>query len=328
VLTQGPEDGTHRVAVLAFDGVNMIDVAGPADVFSHARRCGAAYDVTIVSPDGADVRTSSGLALRVHAAAAECGPVHTVIVPGAYGMVDVPFDPVLIDAVAGLTDGAQRVASGCTGAFLLAEVGLLDHRRATTHWRQVERFARRYPRVTVEPDVLYVRDGHIMTSAGVSSGVDLSLAMVEDDHGPRVARDVAEAMVVFMQRPGGVSQFSAASRQHVGTDHPLRRLLDAIATDPAGTFTMASMASAAAVSTRQLTRLFHDEIGTTPARYVELVRLENAQSLLQAGHTVAVAAARSGFGSAETLRRVFTARVGMPPTAYRDRLRNVEQKQL
>jgi len=299
----------------------MIDVAGPADVFSHARRYGAGYEVTIVSPDGADVRTSSGLALGVDAPAAQCGPVHTVIVPGAYGMVDAPFDHMLIDAVTSLTNSAQRVASVCTGAFLLAEVGLLDHRRATTHWRQVEKFARRYQRVTVEPDMLYVRDGHVMTSAGVSSGIDLSLAMVEDDHGPQMARDVAEAMVVFMQRPGGASQFSAPSRQHVGPDHPLRRLLDTIAADPAGNFTMASMASIAAVSTRQLTRLFHDEIGTTPARYVELVRLENAQSLLQAGHTVAIAAARSGFGSTETLRRVFTARIGMPPAAYRDQLR-------
>jgi transcriptional regulator GlxA family with amidase domain len=278
------------------------------------------YEVIIVSPDGADVRTSTGLVLHVDGAAAQCGPVHTVLIPGAYGMIDAPFDPTLVDAVRRLTEGTQRVASVCTGSFLLAEVGLLDGRRATTHWRQADRFARGYPQVAVQPDALYMRDGHVMTSAGISSGIDLCLAMVEDDHGPRVAHEVAEAMVVFMQRPGGLSQFSAPSRQHVARDHPLRGLLDAIATDPASDFSLTSMASIAAVSVRQLNRLFHDDVGTTPARHVELVRLENAQSLLQAGHTVAVAAARSGFGSAQTLRRVFSSRLGVSPAVYRDRL--------
>jgi transcriptional regulator GlxA family with amidase domain len=316
---RGTEQSARRIGILAFQGVTMIDVAGPADVFSHAGRAGGAYEVAVVSPDGADVQTSTGLTLRVAGAAAEAGPLHTVLVPGAYGMVARPFDPALVEAVRRLTAGAQRIASVCTGAFLLAETGLLDGRRATTHWRQAARFARRYPQVEVEPDALYVRDGHVLTSAGVSSGIDVSLAMVEDDHGPETAREVAEALVVFMQRPGALSQFSAPSRRHVGRDHPLRRLLDAIAADPAAKYSVPSMASFAALSTRQLNRLFHDEIGTTPARYVETVRLENAQVLLQAGHTVVAAAARSGFGTAETLRRVFTSRVGVPPSVYRDR---------
>lgn len=311
-------DEPRRVAILAFDGVTMIDVAGPADVFSHAGRFGAAYGVTVLSPDGADVRSSTGMKLHVDSAAADAGPLHTVLIPGAYGMVDEPFAPALLEAVKLLTHGVERIAAVCTGSFLLAEIGLLDRRKATTHWRQAEKFARRYPKVAVQPDALYVRDGHIMTSAGVSSGIDLALAMVEDDHGPEPARDVAEAMVVFMQRPGGLSQFSAPSRRHVARDHPLRTLLDAVAADPAGEYTVPSMAALAAVSTRQLTRLFHDEIGTTPARYVELVRLETAQSLLQGGQTVAAAAARSGFGSAETLRRVFVSRLGVTPAVYRE----------
>ncbi|MET8288672.1 DJ-1/PfpI family protein [Streptomyces sp. NPDC051639] len=314
------QDAERRVAILAFEGVTLIDVAGPADVFSHAGRYGPGYEVSVVSPDGTDVRTSTGLTLHVESAAADIGPAHTVLVPGAYGMVDHPFDAALVEAVRRLTAGAERIASVCTGAFLLAEVGLLDGRRATTHWRQAKEFARRYERVAVEADALYVRDGTILTSAGVSSGIDLALAMVEDDHGPRVAREVAEAMVVFMQRPGGLSQFSAPSRRHVARDHPLRALLDAIAADPGRDHSVPAMAAMAAVSVRQLTRLFHDEIGTTPARYVEMVRLETAQAQLQAGHTVAVAAARSGFGSAETLRRVFTSRLGISPAAYRDHL--------
>ncbi|MFJ8008181.1 GlxA family transcriptional regulator [Streptomyces fagopyri] len=314
------QDAKRRVAILAFEGVTLIDVAGPADVFSHAGRYGPGYEVSVVSPDGTDVRTSTGLTLHAEAAAADVGPAHTVLVPGAYGMVDHPFDAGLVEAVRRLTAGAERIASVCTGAFLLAEVGLLDGRRATTHWRQAKEFARRYERVAVEPDALYVRDGAILTSAGVSSGIDLALALVEDDHGPRVAHDVAEAMVVFMRRPGGLSQFSAPSRHHVARDHPLRALLDAIAADPGRDHSVPAMAATASVSVRQLTRLFHDEIGTTPARYVEMVRLETAQAHLQAGHTVAVAAARSGFGSAETLRRVFTSRLGISPAAYRDHL--------
>jgi transcriptional regulator GlxA family with amidase domain len=303
------------VTILAFDGVTMIDVAGPSDVFSHANRLGADYVLRVVSPDGQPVRTASGTTLGVD------GPVDspkgTVLVPGAYGMVDFPFVGTLVDAVRQLVSGAARITSVCTGSFLLAEIGLLDGRKATTHWRQVDRFARRYPRVAVQPDALYVRDGDIVTSAGVSSGIDLALSPVESDHGPDLAAEVARSMVVFMQRPGGQSQFSAPSRAHVGQDSPLRTLLDAVALDPAEHWTVAVMSAKASVSPRQLTRLFHDEIGTTPARYVELVRLEAAQDLLSRGHTVASAAARSGFGSDETLRRVFVQRLGVTPGAYR-----------
>ena len=171
------------------------------------------------------------------------------------------------------------------------------------------------------PDALFVRDGDIITSAGVSSGIDLALALVEDDFGPDVARKVARQMVVFLQRPGLQSQLSAPSRDHLAIDNPLRILLDRIAADPAGDYSLARMAGIANVSVRNLARLFHDEIGTTPARYVELIRIEAAQILLQEGATVATAAERSGFGSAETLRRVFVSRVGSSPSVYVERLR-------
>jgi transcriptional regulator GlxA family with amidase domain len=313
-----PHPGPRAVAILVFDGVTLIDVAGPADVFTHANQLGCHYDVTFVSPDGRPVTSSTGL--RLHAdATPDLSGAHTVLVPGAHGLTDRPFDPALIDAVRMLTAGAQRVSALCTGSFLLAEAGLLTGRSATTHWRQVGRFTRAYPDVAVEPDSLYVRDGSILTSAGISSGIDVALALVRDDLGAECASTVAEAMVVFMPRPGQFSQFSAPSRQHIEDDHPLRRLLEAITADPAADHSVPVMASVAAVSTRQLTRLFHDEIGTTPARYVELVRLANAQAMLQAGHTVAAAAHRSGFGSADTLRRVFANRLGLTPTAYRDR---------
>jgi transcriptional regulator GlxA family with amidase domain len=309
------------VTILAFEGVTMIDIAGPSDVFGHANRFGADYRIRVVSPDGANVRTANGVRVAVDGGPDGVEPGGTVLIPGAYGMVDTLLEPTLLEATRVLAAGADRLTSVCTGSFLLAELGLLDGRRATTHWRQTALFAQRYPKVRVDQDALYVRDRDIVTAAGVSSGIDLALALVEDDHGAEVASQVARAMVVFMQRPGGQSQFSAPSRTQVSRRSPLRPVLDAIAADPAGDFTVPKMAALGAVSIRQLARLFHDEIGTTPGRYVELVRLECAQDLLQKGHTVAVAAARSGFGSDETLRRVFTSRLGLSPSAYREQQR-------
>ena len=311
----------HRVGILVYEGVTMIDVAGPADVFAHANGFGGEYLVRLVSPDGEDATVSNGLPLRVQAGAAGAGPLDTLIVPGAYGMVRRPLAPEVLDAVRLLTAGTPRIASVCTGSFLLAELGLLDGRRATTHWDQVDRFRRSYPAVHVEDDVLFVRDGDIVTGAGVGSGLDLALTLVEDDHGPAVARDVARQMVLFLQRPGGVSQFPAASRAAVGSDRPLRGLLDAIAADPAADYSADAMARLVFVSPRQLTRLFRDELGTTPARYVESVRLEAAQMALQRGVGVAAAAQASGFGSAEQMRRVFIARLGVSPSLYADRMR-------
>ncbi len=304
------------MTILAFEGVTTIDVTAPEGVFGHANHFGADYVVQVVSPDGADVRTANGVEVRVEASARDAEPGGTVLVPGAD---DVHLDPVLLEAASLLAVGADRVTSVCTGSFLLAELGLLDGRAATTHWRQVGLFAERYPRVSVRPDDLCVRDGDLVTAAGVSSGIDLALALVEDDHGAEVAAEAARAMVVFLQRPGGHSRFSVPSRSRVPHGSPLRAVLDSIAADPAANHSVSAMAGTAAVSARQLARLFHDEIGTTPARYVELVRLELAQELLRKGHTAAVAAVRSGFGGDDALRRVFTGRLGMSPTSYRER---------
>jgi transcriptional regulator GlxA family with amidase domain len=306
----------RRIGLLIYDNITMIDVAGPADVFSNANMFGGDYEIVLVSVDGSDATASNGLTLRADASATDITALDTVIVPGAYGMIDRPFGPELLGSVRVLAERAVRVASACTGAFLLAEIGLLDGRRATTHWKHIDRLGRLYPRVRVEPDSLFVRDGSMITSAGISSGIDLALALVEDDLGAEVARKIARHMIIFMQRPGGQSQFSAASRASVPAEHPLRALLDTIAADPAGNYSLARMASLAAVSPRTLTRMFRDRLRTTPARYVELIRIESAQTLLRNGTTVAQAARASGFGSAETLRRVFVSRVGLTPSVY------------
>jgi transcriptional regulator GlxA family with amidase domain len=307
---------TRHVAIMLYDGCTMIDVAGPAEVLKRAAGEPQRYELAFVAPRGGAVTTSTGLPMQT-LAAADCPPVDTLIVPGAAGLLGSPFDPTLIDAVSRLGRRTERIAALCTGSFLLAEAGLLSGRRATTHWRHVSQFAEQYPYVVVEPDSLYVSDGPVVTSAGVSAGIDVALMLVEADHGPELAARVAREMVVFMQRPGNFSQFSAPSRTDLAADHPLRRLMEQVVQYPSGAYSVPSMAATVAVSPRQLTRMFHDEVGTTPARFVELVRLEHAQALLQSGSTVEAAARRSGFGKADNLRRVFVNRLNVTPTAYR-----------
>ncbi|MGY4981029.1 GlxA family transcriptional regulator [Streptomyces sp. 900105755] len=311
------------VTVLVFPGVRLLDVTGPIEVFTTANDFGGRYRVRMVSPDGADVVTAAGTGLRVDLAAAqvrEAGDV--VVVPGGPEWPSLVKDDALLDAIRALDARGCRTASICTGAFLLAAAGLLDGRRATTHWRFADQLALRYPGVTVEADALFVRDGHVMTSAGVSSGIDLSLALVEEHLGADVARAVAKDMVVFMQRPGGQSQFSVRTRTPRARQEMLRRVLDTVAEDPSAPHTLAAMARRAGVSARHMSRLFHEEMSTTPARYVEQVRLEAARAMLEDGDdSMATVARRTGFGSPESLRRAFTRNLGVTPGAYRARFR-------
>ncbi|MFD7435476.1 GlxA family transcriptional regulator [Streptomyces sp. NPDC059861] len=308
-----------RVAFLAFDGVTLLDVSGPVEVLYQAQRLGRPYTPLLVSPRGGDVTTASGLALAGTTAAADAGPVDTLVVAGADRLADESAGQELLAAAATLAERASRVASVCSGAFVLAELGLLDGRRATTHWRHARTLARRYPLVRVEPDALHVRDGRYVTSAGISAGIDLALALVEDDHGADAAREAARELVVFMQRPGGQSQFSTALATPPARSGLLRSLTASVLADPAADHSLPAMAAAAAVSPRHLTRLFQAELNTTPARWVERVRLDRAQQLLLDGHGVTAAAHRSGLGSDETLRRAFARHLGTTPTDYRRR---------
>ncbi|MEU6125371.1 GlxA family transcriptional regulator [Streptomyces sp. NPDC047123] len=310
---------TQRVAFLVFDGVTLLDVSGPGEVFHQAGRLGARYELRLVSPGGGDVTTSSGLVLGGATAVADAGPFDTVVVAGADRLATHPLEDDLLAAARTLAGRAARVASVCSGAFVLAALGLLDGRRATTHWRHAATLARRHPRVHVEPDALHLRDGRYVTSAGISAGIDLALGLVEDDHGADLAREVARELVVFMQRPGGQSQFSTAVATPAPRGDVLRPVLDAVSADPAGDHGLPAMAASAAVSTRHLTRLFRTELNTTPARWVERVRLDHAQRLLLAGHDVTSAARLCGLGSDETLRRAFARHLGTTPSEYRRR---------
>ncbi|MFF2850158.1 GlxA family transcriptional regulator [Streptomyces sp. NPDC058001] len=315
---------THRVAFLVFDGVTLLDVSGPLEVLHQAGRPAHPYTPVLVSPAGGDVTTSSGLVLAATTAAADAGPVDTLVVAGADRLAEEslakePMGGDLLAAAAVLAERAPRVASVCAGAFVLAELGLLDGRRATTHWRHAKTLARRYPRIQVEPDALHIRDGRYLTSAGISAGIDLALALVEDDHGAEAARDAARELVVFMQRPGGQSQFSTALVTPPARNGLMRELTASVLADPAADHSLPAMAASAAVSTRHLTRLFQTELDTTPARWVERVRLDRAQQLLLDGHSVTSAAQHSGLGSDETLRRAFARHLGTTPTEYRRR---------
>ena len=310
---------THPVGFVVFDGVTMLDVSGPAEVLHQAGRLAPPYAVSLLSPHGGTVTTANGLALTGTVTTADAGALGTVVVAGGDRLAGEPIEQELLDTVAALVERADRIASVCTGSFVLAELGLLDDRRATTHWRHAEAFARRYPRIRVEPDAIHVRDGHYVTSAGISAGIDLSLALVEEDHGAQVARAVARELVVFMQRPGGQSQFSAALTTPPARSDQLRALVSSVLVDPAADHSLPAMAARAAVSPRHLTRLFRAEYDTTPAHWLERVRLHRAQQLLLDGHSVTSAARASGLGSDETLRRAFARHLGTTPTEYRNR---------
>ncbi|MGW1677296.1 GlxA family transcriptional regulator [Saccharopolyspora sp. NPDC002376] len=317
---------THRVAIVVFDGVTALDVSGPSEVLHQATRLGRPYELVLVSPRGEQVVTTAGLRLAGAIAAADVESVDTVVVAGGDRLVDQPLGPDLLETVRMLAAQATRVASVCTGAFVLAELGLLDGRRATTHWRHAAALACRYPRVRAEPDAIHIRDDRYLTSAGISAGIDLALTLVEDDHGPDVAREIAREMVVFMQRPGGQSQFSTAIWTPPARSELLKDVIASVLADPAGEHSLPSMAAAAAVSTRHLTRLFNTELGTTPAKWVERVRLDRAQQLLLDGHSVTSAAHRSGLGSDESLRRAFARHLGTTPTHYRQRFASTHRQ--
>lgn len=207
----------------------------------------------------------------------------------------------------------------CTGAFLLAELGLLDGRRVTTHWRNARDMARRYPRIRVETDVLHVHDGRFVTSAGITAGIDLALSLVEEDLGADTARRIAREMVVFMHRPGGQSQFASPPNAPLVDNPILREVLARVQADPAGAHTVTTMASDAAVSTRHLGRLFREELGATPSRWLEQFRMSTAQQLILDGQTVTAAAGGAGFGSDESLRRAFDRHLHITPSEYRAR---------
>ena len=318
----------RQIAILAFPEVQSLDVTGPLEVFAGAHklieatgRVDRGYEVRIVSPSGAPLRTSSGLQIVPHAGFEQMSvPLDTLIVAGGHGSRALSADPAALAWIAKASKRARRTASVCTGAFPLAAAGLLDGRRATTHWAAARRLARLYPTVQVDPEPIFLRDGDIWTSAGVTAGMDLALALVEEDLDREAALAIARQLVLFLRRPGNQSQFSATLASQEPLRDPLREVRRHILENLAEDLSVEELAVRAHMSPRHFARSFRAETGVTPARYVESVRLEAARRALEdTSLSVAAVAQTCGFGTPETLRRAFLRSLGVGPAEYRRR---------
>ena len=309
----------HQVVVPLFAGYQPLDVTGPHEVLRAVTgHVEPGYDVTLVARRPGPVAAESGLQLVATAALPETGRIGTLLVPGGAGTRAALADAELVSWLRRAAGRADRVASVCTGAFLLAAAGLLDGLPAATHWRWAGELARRFPAVDVRPDPIFVRSGRVWTSAGVTAGIDLALALLEADHGVAAAQAVAREFVVFLRRPGGQSQFAAPVWREPAARPSVRAAQDIVHADPAADLRVPALAARVGMSERHLTREFARLLGCTPGEYVEQVRVDTARRLLESGPVlVGVAAARAGFGSAETMRRAFLRRLGVPPDQYR-----------
>lgn len=316
----------RRVVLVGFHAVQSLDLTGPLEVFDVADRLAPGrYATEVVSPEPTPFASGSGLRITPDRGLDECrGPIDTLVVAGGTGVEAAVEDLRLVEWIAGAAQRSRRVASVCTGAFLLAAAGLLDGRRAATHWSSAALLAELHPDVEVDPDSIFVRDGNVWTSAGVTAGIDLALALVEEDHGRTTALEIARWLVVFAKRPGGQAQFSAPLAAQLVERPPIRAAQELVGAQPESELTVEALAAHAHMSVRGFARAFRREVGVTPAAYVESVRVERAVQLLEttAADTEQIAAA-CGFGGVETLRRAFRRRMGVSPGQYRDRFRGV-----
>ncbi|WP_296016593.1 GlxA family transcriptional regulator [uncultured Agrobacterium sp.] len=313
----------RRIEILAFPDVQLLDVAGPLQVFASTNdllvNAGkpAHYQPVAVGAQ-TPIVTSSALTIGTSALSGASEALDTLIVPGGWGVYRACEDQQLVSWIAQRSKTARRTASVCSGAFLLASTGLLDGRRAVTHWQRCGEFRKRFPKVRLDPDPIFIQDGAIWTSAGVTAGIDLALALVENDLGREVALAVARQLVVFLKRPGGQSQFSAALtlQDESGRFDGLHAwMMENITQD----LSVADLAEKAGMSLRSFSRHYREQTGVTPSKALEEMRLETARRLLEQAQPVSRAARRAGFGSEETLRRLFQRRFGVSPQAYRER---------
>ncbi|MGW2487617.1 GlxA family transcriptional regulator [Streptomyces sp. NPDC001606] len=325
--------GEERVVVvLLFEGVDLLDVTGPPEVFALLRREteeAGGYRVALAAASLDPVTTSAGVRVLpdiTFAQAAE-GRIDTLLVPGSVDVdehrrVHARTDPEVVRWVGILAERARRIASVCVGAHLLAAAGLLDGRRATTHWSTAQQLAAEHPSVEVDADPIFIRDGKVWTGAGITACLDLSLALVAEDFGETVALRVARQLVMYLKRPGGQSQFSVPL-EPVSTTRRMDELRRHVTRHATGRLTVADLAAHAHVSERQLTRLFKTELGTTPASYIESARVEAARNRLETtDDTLERVAAACGFNTVDTLIRAFRRKLDTTPTEYRSRFRH------
>ncbi len=331
------QDAPRLIVLLAFENVQLLDVAGPVQTFASANEMvcgtrgapthGAPYRIVVVSRRGGLVRSSSGLPVVTQSIAKAVGNkrIDTLILPGGVGVHGAATDKKTVDWVRHQVLAARRIASVCTGAFLLAEAGALSGLRATTHWKFCTRLQQQHPDIEVDPDPIYMRNGRIWTSAGVTTGIDLSLALVQEDLGRKLAMQVARHLVVFLNRPGGQSQFSAAlEAQAAAADgnapNAFAPLHGWIAEHLIGDLRVERLAEQAGMSPRTFARIYAATMGLTPARMVEKIRIEAVRRILEETDTpIKRIASMCGFGQEERLRRAFARQVGTTPAEYRQR---------
>jgi transcriptional regulator GlxA family with amidase domain len=307
----------RAIGLLIFPDFQLLDAAGPITAFEIASRYGGgAYALCVLAASGGQVRSSSGVAMSA-IGLSEAPQLDTLIVAGGDGVDRAARDSLVLDYVRRAPERSRRVASVCSGALLLAEAGLLQGRRATTHWSRTAQFARRYPKARLEPDRIFTRDGAIWTSAGITAGIDLCLALIADDLGEAIARKTAQQMVVYRQRPGGQSQFSALLEME-RPDGRFTALLGWMREHLDDALTVDVLAAQAAMSPRNFARRFLEETGATPARAVERLRTEAAREWVEASlDPMDRIAERAGFGDMERMRCAFLRAFGQPPQALR-----------
>jgi transcriptional regulator GlxA family with amidase domain len=309
-----------HIVIVAFPCGQILDVSGPMEVFSTASRFLPIppYRTQVVSAQGGAVLSTSGMEFLTTAIADVVGPIDTLVVAGGRDIHEASADEHLVRHIGRLAADSRRVTSVCSGAFLLAAAGLLDGRRATTHWADCALLAGDYPLVTVEPDAIYVHDDDVWTSAGVTAGIDLALALVADDHGPRAAGEVARQLVVYLRRSGGQAQFSAVLAAQSSDHEPVRDVLTWLTDNLTADLSIPALALHAHLSDRQFSRVFKAEVGVTPAEHVEAVRMESACRLLETtSKSMEQIAADCGFGVPETMNRAFRRRLNTTPGEHR-----------
>jgi transcriptional regulator GlxA family with amidase domain len=311
--------------MLVYPGVMAIDVFGPLEAFAMANNIAQRplYRLAIAGLSLAPVETSLGIRITPSVAIAGINQrLDTLLVSGGFGQAEASCDDRLIAWLRASTLRARRCGSICTGAFVLAAAGLLDGRRATTHWAMAEELSRRYPQVSVDVDRIFVRDGNVYTSAGVTAGIDLALGMIEEDHGRTLALKVARSLVVYLKRPSGQSQFSNLLLAQFAASPAVRLAQEWALENLAADLTVKTLAAHAGVSERTFRRAFAEETGETPRDFIERIRIDAARGLFEEAQlTVQAVAARCGFATVDNLRRAFIRRFGVTPQQYRQRFR-------
>jgi transcriptional regulator GlxA family with amidase domain len=311
-----------RIGFIGYDDVTALDLFGPLEVFDTANtRVGPAqrpYELVVLSPTGAPFKLEQGVLVSAHESLADAFPLDTVLVPGGSGARDAVKARETIAWLKANAGRFRRIASVCIGIYILAETGLLDGKRATTHWRYASDVARRFPHVTLNPDAIYIRDGQLSTSAGVTAGIDLALAMVEEDLGSDAALSVARDLVVYLKRSGGQMQFSEPLQFQIRAADRFGELADWMLRNLHGDLSIDALAQRARLSPRQFSRRFKAVFGTSPGDYVERLRLDEARRRLPGGgQTVESIAASVGYASDDAFRRAFERHFGVAPSAYR-----------